>query len=80
MACYGAEGGKGLPINIAFVFEGEEENGSRGFKEAIQQNKRWFEGTKLIVISNTVGCTFKITYEQESVVVPEPKNILQQPK
>ncbi|GAX84568.1 hypothetical protein CEUSTIGMA_g11989.t1 [Chlamydomonas eustigma] len=43
----------GMPFNIAFVFEGEEENGSIGFKEAVQSNLRWFEGTELIVISNT---------------------------
>ncbi len=32
---------------------GEEENGSIGFREAVQQNLRWFEGVQLIVISNT---------------------------
>ena len=43
----------GLPFNLVFVFEGEEENGSIGFKEAVSSNLRWFEGTQLIVISNT---------------------------
>ena len=43
-----------LPVNVAFVFEGEEENGSVGFEEAIQGNLHWFEGTQLIVISNTL--------------------------
>ncbi len=43
-----------LPVNVAFVFEGEEENGSVGFEEAIQGNVHWFEGTQLIVISNTL--------------------------
>ena len=70
-----------LPFNVAFVFEGEEENGSKvglacrlcgrqspplpdllmcrgpgaqGFKEAVQTNLHWFEGTQLIVISNTL--------------------------
>lgn len=43
-----------LPVNVAFVFEGEEENGSVGFEEAIQGNQHWFEGTQLIVISNTL--------------------------
>lgn len=43
-----------LPVNVAFVFEGEEENGSAGFEEAIQGNLHWFEGTQLIVISNTL--------------------------
>lgn len=46
-------GGGGLPANVAFIFEGEEENGSRGFKEALEQNLRWFENTAAIVISNT---------------------------
>ena len=43
-----------LPTNVAFVFEGEEENGSAGFREAIEANLHWFEGTQLIVISNTL--------------------------
>lgn len=43
-----------LPVNVAFVFEGEEENGSAGFREAVQANLRWFEGTQLIIISNTL--------------------------
>ncbi|GFR43583.1 hypothetical protein Agub_g4680, partial [Astrephomene gubernaculifera] len=43
-----------LPVNVAFVFEGEEENGSRGFAQAVTQNLRWFEGTQLIIISNTL--------------------------
>ena len=33
---------------------GEEENGSAGFREAVSQNLRWFEGTRLAVISNTL--------------------------
>lgn len=28
--------------------------GSTGFREAVQQNLRWFEGTRLVVISNTL--------------------------
>ena len=44
----------GLPVNMAFVFEGEEENGSSGFHEAVKSNLHWFEGTQLIVISNTL--------------------------
>ena len=43
-----------LPCNVTFLFEGEEENGSTGFREAVQQNLRWFEGTQLVVISNTL--------------------------
>jgi len=43
-----------LPCNVAFAIEGEEENGSSGFREVLQSNKRWFEGVDLIVISNTL--------------------------
>ena len=43
-----------LPVNVAFVFEGEEENGSAGFEDAVRGNLHWFEGTQLIVISNTL--------------------------
>ena len=43
-----------LPVNVAFVFEGEEENGSVGFEDAIQGNLHWFEGSQHIVISNTL--------------------------
>ena len=35
-----------------FVFEGEEERGSGGFKDAIHANLGWFEGTKAILVSN----------------------------
>ena len=31
----------GLGANIAFVFEGEEENGSGGFRNAVRQNMQW---------------------------------------
>jgi len=44
----------GPGINVAFVFEGEEENGSGGFREAVAANAHWFAGTSLIVISNTL--------------------------
>lgn len=43
----GCEGGSGGG-------QGEEENGSAGFKEALQSNLHWFEGTQLVVISNTL--------------------------
>lgn len=33
---------------------GEEENGSIGFREAVRANLPWFEGTRLVVISNTL--------------------------
>ena len=47
-------GGTCLPTNVVFLFEGEEENGSTGFREAVQQNLRWFEGVRLVLISNTL--------------------------
>eukprot|EP01025_Chloroclados_australasicus_P062170 TRINITY_DN8164_c1_g2_i2.p1 TRINITY_DN8164_c1_g2~~TRINITY_DN8164_c1_g2_i2.p1 ORF type:complete len:973 (+),score=141.50 TRINITY_DN8164_c1_g2_i2:301-2919(+) len=43
----------GLPCNIAFVLEGEEENGSVGFKAVLEKYTRWFEGTEVVIISNT---------------------------
>ena len=46
--------GGSLPVNVAFAFEGEEENGSGGFRETIKANLHWFEGTQLIIISNTL--------------------------
>lgn len=42
-----------LPVNVAFLLEGEEENGSIGFREAVQQSARWFENTAAVVVSNT---------------------------
>jgi di- and tripeptidase/Cys-Gly metallodipeptidase DUG1 len=42
------------PINVAFIFEGEEENGSIGFREAVSANIGWFGDASLVVISNTV--------------------------
>ena len=32
-------------MNIIFVIEGEEENGSGGFAAAIKANIEWFKGT-----------------------------------
>lgn len=49
----GSAGEQGLGLNVAFVFEGEEENGSIGTEEALRQNIHWFENTALSVISNT---------------------------
>jgi di- and tripeptidase/Cys-Gly metallodipeptidase DUG1 len=46
--------GLAAPINVAFMFEGEEENGSLGFQESIAANLDWFTDAVLVVISNTV--------------------------
>lgn len=43
-----------LPVNVVFLIEGEEENGSIGFREAVRTNLRWFEGTSAVLISNTL--------------------------
>ena len=45
---------KHLPVNVVFLFEGEEENGSIGFHQAVNHNLHWFEGTKVVLISNTL--------------------------
>lgn len=34
------DGGGCLPVNVVFLLEGEEENGSVGFRETVQQNMR----------------------------------------
>ncbi len=49
------EAGATPPVNFAFMFEGEEENGSIGFREAVVDNMPWFGDANLVVISNTVG-------------------------
>jgi hypothetical protein len=46
--------GLAAPINVAFMFEGEEENGSLGFQESVADNLDWFKDAVLVVISNTV--------------------------
>jgi hypothetical protein len=46
--------GLAAPINVAFMFEGEEENGSLGFQESVADNLGWFSDAVLVVISNTV--------------------------
>jgi acetylornithine deacetylase/succinyl-diaminopimelate desuccinylase-like protein/WD40 repeat protein len=40
--CWRASGAGAPPVNVAFVFEGEEENGSTGFREALAANRGWF--------------------------------------
>ena len=42
------DGKGGLGANIAFVFEGEEENGSGGFRNAVRQNMQWCGGDALL--------------------------------
>ena len=41
-------------MNLVFIIEGEEERSSEGFKESFQKNLKWFEGTDLVLFSNTV--------------------------
>ena len=43
-----------MPTSCCCAPAGEEENGSIGFREAVRSNLPWFEGTKLVVISNTL--------------------------
>lgn len=40
--------------SFVFLVEGEGENGSAGFREAIQWNKEWFHGTSLVLNTNNV--------------------------
>ena len=42
------------------LLPGEEENGSIGFREAVQSNLRWFQGTELVIISNTLWVGEKV--------------------
>lgn len=46
--------GASAPLNFAFMFEGEEENGSLGFQESVAANLDWFADAALVIISNTV--------------------------
>ena len=66
-----AGAGGGLPCNVVFLIEGEEENGSIGFRDAVQQNLRWFEGTEAVLISNTLWVGEKrpcITYGMRGMI------------
>jgi acetylornithine deacetylase/succinyl-diaminopimelate desuccinylase-like protein len=38
------DGEGSAPVNFVFAFEGEGENGSAGFREAIMKNVHWFTG------------------------------------
>ena len=42
-----------LPVNLAFVFEGEEEIGSHSLAAVVQEHVQWFANPELIVISNS---------------------------
>eukprot|EP00741_Cyanophora_paradoxa_P020844 tig00021314_g20122.t1 len=41
-----------LPVNVAFVVEGEEEANSDGLEEAILRNREWLADTQVILVSN----------------------------
>ncbi|KAI8139626.1 hypothetical protein BJV82DRAFT_626793 [Fennellomyces sp. T-0311] len=42
-----------LDVNVIFLVEGEEENGSVGFQDAVNANKKLFEDVDLILLSNS---------------------------
>ena len=44
---------KDLPVNIRFLYEGEEESGSEGFEEAVTKNKDFFGHVDGILILDT---------------------------
>uniref|UniRef100_A0A0G4GN72 Glutamine amidotransferase type-2 domain-containing protein n=1 Tax=Chromera velia CCMP2878 TaxID=1169474 RepID=A0A0G4GN72_9ALVE len=46
---------KGLPVNVVWLSEGEEENGSGGFREALKDliEAGWLRGTSCIVACNS---------------------------
>ena len=46
-------GGQELPVNVAFVVEGEEECRSAGLRKAVEQNIGWFEDTDVVLFSNS---------------------------
>lgn len=43
-----------LDLNVVLLLEGEEENSSEGFREAVIQNLHWFHGTTLILQANSM--------------------------
>lgn len=43
----------GLPCNLSFIFEGEEEIGSPGLAAVVESHPSWFSDARLIVISNS---------------------------
>jgi hypothetical protein len=51
------------------MFEGEEENGSTGFRQALEANLGWFEDAALVVISNTVRAC-PLSWHDGLVVAP----------
>ena len=67
--------GGSLPVNVAFAFEGEEENGSGGFREAIKANLHWFEGTQLIIISNTLWVGEEVCFPILTATVSAASNL-----
>lgn len=48
-----AQPGKDLGVNLAFVYEGEEESEGAGCQEAIRQQRDWLGATDVILIMNT---------------------------
>jgi hypothetical protein len=54
MDCYTAAG-TSMPVNVAFILEGEEEHGSLGFRQALEQNLHWLEDTSLVRCTAAAG-------------------------
>lgn len=47
------ESREGLGMNVVLVFQGEGEMSNTGFKECINTHRHWFEGTSLVLTSNS---------------------------
>ncbi|KDD76654.1 hypothetical protein H632_c147p0, partial [Helicosporidium sp. ATCC 50920] len=43
-----------LPVNVAWIVEGEEQGGSRGFVEALAGHAAWFSGASVVLLSHAL--------------------------
>ena len=65
------EARSGLPVNLAFAFEGEEEIGSNSLEAVVNEHKNWFRDAELIIISNSqwIGDTLPcLTYGMRGMI------------